>query len=282
MINKNYLITGGTGFLGRALIARLFPDNYNLTVISRNEGKLIELKEKYPTIRILTGSVDNPFEMQQACKGMDGIFHLAAFKHVGIAESLSYECINSNIIGSINVLLESIKNEPEFVIGISTDKAAQVVGVYGATKLIMERLFQQFSETNNKTKYRLVRYGNVLWSTGSVLTKWVDLIKNDKEIILTNPDATRFYWNVEQAINTIFDCLQESINTNPYCPYMKAIRIGDLLEACYLKFGRKGQERKIKTIGLQQGENKHEKILEQGPYSNEVELYSVYEIIEMI
>lgn len=123
-------------------------------------------------------------------KDVNGVFHLAASKHVGLAETFVRENLKSNIIGSFNIYEQSLKQDLDFVLAISTDKAAQVVGVYGATKLMMERLSKQYEKLNPNCKYRIVRYGNVLYSTGSVLCKWKDLIEQNKELIVTEPDAT--------------------------------------------------------------------------------------------
>jgi FlaA1/EpsC-like NDP-sugar epimerase len=166
-------------------------------------------------------------------------------------------------------------------LGISTDKAAQVSGVYGASKLLMERLFTQFEKTYTDTRFRIVRYGNVLYSTGSVLCIWKDLIQQGKEVIVTEPTATRFFWTVGQAIDLIFDCFHNAKDSKPYCPDMKSMRIDDLLQAMVAKYGD-GKEIPIKSIGLQPGENLHEKVLEEGLASNEVEHFTVEEITELI
>lgn len=277
---KLYLVTGGTGFLGQPLIKRILEQGGRVRTIARNEGKLIELKQKFPEVEILTGDISDPFEVRQAMKDVDGVFHLAAAKHVGLAEQQVRECIKANTIGSMNILQESLETTPDFVIGISTDKAAQVSGVYGATKLLMERLFGQYEKLNSNTEYRLVRYGNVLYSTGSVLCKWKELIQNHKTCIVTDPDATRFFWTVDQALDLIFECLDTCTDSTPYVPEMKSMKIDDLLEAMYQKYGN--GTKAIKCIGLQPGENLHEKILENGPASNEVEQYTIEEIKELI
>jgi UDP-N-acetylglucosamine 4,6-dehydratase/5-epimerase len=278
---KHILITGGSGFLGNDLITRLKGSGCHVCVMARNEGNLIKLQMKHPWIRILTGDVSDRYSVQQAMKGVDGIFHLAAFKHVGLAEKQSRECINSNTIGSLILLEEAVKEKVDFVLGISTDKAAQVSGVYGASKLLMERLFTQFEKTYPDIMFRIVRYGNVLYSTGSVLCIWKNLIKQGKEVIVTEPKATRFFWNVEQAIDLIFDCFHNAKDSTPYCPDMKSMRIDDLLQAMVVKYGD-GKEIPIKVIGLQPGENLHEKVLEEGLASNEVEHFTVEEIMELI
>jgi UDP-N-acetylglucosamine 4,6-dehydratase/UDP-glucose 4-epimerase len=113
--------------------------------------------------------------------------------------------------------------QPEFILGVSTDKAAKVAGVYGASKLLMERLFGQFGILNKNTEYRIVRYGNVLYSTGSVLCKWKDLLEQGKEVIVTDGDATRFFWTVDQAVDLIFDCLENATDWQPHITDMKSI-----------------------------------------------------------
>jgi UDP-N-acetylglucosamine 4,6-dehydratase len=279
---EKILVTGGTGFLGEKLIEALVHDQTNIRVLARNEGKLMLLKERFPQIEIFPGDVSNPFDVHQACKGITAVFHLAAFKHVAMAEDFALECTRSNVVGTVNILEESVRNRFKFVVGISTDKAAQVNGVYGATKFLKEKLFTQYEKLNPHTQYRIVRYGNVIYSTGSVLVKWKKLLSEGRQVIVTDPEATRFFWTREQAIELIFDCLQNATDTSPWVPEMKTMRMGDLLEAMAEKYLPAGKELDIKCIGIQAGENLHEKILEDGLYSNEVEQFTVEEIIGMI
>jgi len=278
---KLYLVTGGSGFLGDPLIKYILSCGGNVRALSRNEGNIVELKGKYPAIDIYIGDICDKFVVRQAVYGVNGIFHLAASKHVGLAEKFVRETMNTNIVGSLNLLEETLNSDIEFILGISTDKAAQVSGVYGATKLMMERLFKQFEQLNPKCQYRIVRYGNVLFSTGSVLCKWKELISNGKEIIITEPKATRFFWSVEQAIDVIVDCMNTSTSSEPYCPNMKAMSIENLAAAMIKKYSG-GKDINIKVIGLQPGENFHEKVLDAGPYSNEVEQFTIDEIMELI
>lgn len=269
------LISGGSGYLGEALIKRLYPSP--IRVVSRNEGKLIELKEKFPDIEIITGDIADEWTVKKAMQGIDEVYHLAAYKHVGLAEKDSMQCINSNIIGSLNILKESFITKPKFIIGISTDKAAQVSGVYGATKLLMEALFREAETINKDTKYRIVRYGNVLYSTGSVLCKWKEKILKGEDITLTDPEATRFFWTVDEAVDLIFECLNNAPNSAPIISKMKSMQMGDLLEAMMIKYGKV----KVNIIGLQKGENKHETI-DGKIYSNDVEQFTIKEIMDKI
>lgn len=280
--DKLFLVTGGSGFLGKPLIKRLLQDGARVRTLARDEGKLIELKQMFPSVEILTGDVADMIDVKQAMKGVDGVFHLAASKHIGLAEKQVRECTRSNTIGSLYILEESLNNNLEFVLGISTDKAAQVSGVYGASKLLMERLFKQFEQLNEKVDYRIVRYGNVLYSTGSVLCKWKELIEQGKDLVVTAPEATRFFWTVDQAIDLIYNCLENCDDSTPYVPEMKGMSIGNLLEAMIQKYSPDGTRPNVNVIGLQPGENLHEKILEDGKFSNEVDQYTIEEIKELI
>ncbi len=279
--NKLYLVTGGGGFLGKPLVKKILSDGGRVRVIGRDEGTLILLKQTHPSIEIYSGDISDEFEVVQAMKDVHAVFHLAASKHVGLAETFVRENIKSNTMGSLNIFNQSLKQELEFILSISTDKAAQVSGVYGATKLLMERLSSQFEKLNTNCKYRVVRYGNVLYSTGSVLCKWKSLIEQNKEVVVTEPKATRFFWTVEQAIELIFDCLERAKDSSPYCPDMKSMSIDNLLQAMIEKYGN-GKDVPVKVIGLQQGENLHEKVMDEGPYSNEVDQFTKDEIKNLI
>ena len=148
---------------------------------------------------------------------------------------------------------------------------------------MMERLSKQYEKLNSNCKYRIVRYGNVLYSTGSVLCKWKSLIEQNKELIVTEPNATRFFWTVSQAVDLILDCMKNATDSSPYCPSMKSMSVKNLLTAMVEKYGNSTWETyPIKTIGLQPGENLHEKVLDEGPFSNEVEEFTIEEIKELI
>ena len=281
--NKLFLVTGGSGFLGKPLVARLLKDGARVRVLARDEGKLIELKQSYPSVEILTGDVSDEFEVRQAMMGVNGVFHLAASKHIGIAEKQVRECIKSNTIGSMNILEESLRNPVEFVIGISTDKTAKVSGVYGASKFLMERLFKQYEQLNPRCDYRIVRYGNVIYSTGSVLCKWREAILNNQQVTVTDLSATRFFWTVDQAINLIYECLSSATDSTPFVPEMKGMSLRNLLIAMEEKYGDVGTMRPPwNVIGLQPGENLHEKIVSDGPDSSQVQQYEIDEIKRLI
>ncbi len=271
------LLTGGSGFLGQELIKRL---SGNIRVLARNEGNLVKLKELYPNVEIMLGDISDPYTCDRAMQGVTEVYHLAALKHVGLAEQNIKECIETNI--PIALLEATRKHKPKFIIGISTDKAASRKGVYGTTKFLMERLFTEYERLNPDTKYRIVRYGNVLYSTGSVLVKWRDNLLRGRSITLTDKNATRFFWTVKQAVDLIFECLEKATSAEPYVCSMKAIKLGDLVDAMVEKYLPEGADLIINEIGLQEGENLHEIIVEGGQDSSQSEQFTKQEVAQMV
>ena len=279
---KTYILTGATGFLGEYLLRRLYPQSL-VKVISRNKEDLLRLKEKYPNILTYAGDIADKEFLRPIFQEAEGIFHLAAFKHVRLAEESPSECIRTNVNGTA-AILECSADIPslKFVLGVSTDKASQVTGVYGATKFLMEKLFMEYSRRHPQIRYRLVRFGNIFYSTGSVVCKWRDLLEKGGEILVTDENITRFYFTAEQAIDIMFDCLEKSTSVKPYVPFVKAVKLKDLLEVMIEKYHPKDKEPRIKRIGIQPGENFHETLEEHGQSSNEVPLYTKEEIYTMV
>ena len=186
MIKKDelYLITGGTGVVGESLCDRILQMGGKVRIFSRSQAKLLKLKEQwddsvmYSNIEIIVGDVTNKRDVASSFKDVKGVFHLAA-----LAQSMqsggASDSIKTNVIGSMNVLEQSLKTPVEFLLGVSSDKAVQVSGPYGATKFLMERLFDEYQEKNKDVKYRVVRMGNVIYSIDSVLYKWKSLIERE-------------------------------------------------------------------------------------------------------
>ena len=273
LMNEIILVTGGTGFLAEALLPKL---KGKIRVVARNEGKLVKLKQQYPDIEIITGDIADEFVAKKVMKGVKEVYHLAAMKSVDIAENQPYECIKTNITGTLNLLVESLNERPSLFILVSTDKAAQVSGVYGATKFLAERLMGEVEKMNGETAYRVVRYGNVLYSTGSVLQVWKDNIEKKKPVKITEPEMTRFFWTKEQAVDLIFECIENAKNSMPYIPEMKSMRMGDLLDAMLNKYGTVP----IEVMGNRGGENLHETM--GTVFSNECEQFTIKEIQKLI
>ena len=278
--NKLYLITGGSGVVGQALCSRILYLGGKVRVFSRSANTLLEMKKKYKDIEIMVGDVTNNPEVSNAYKDVKGVFHLAALAQAMQSGGAS-ESIHINLIGSMTVLNESSNNEVDFVLGVSSDKAVQISGPYGATKFLMERLFDEYQEINKRIKYRVVRMGNVIYSIDSFLYKWKSLIENGEEVIVTEPKATRFFLTKNQSVDLILNGL-ETDSSKPYCDIPKSTSIGNLLQAMSNKYLPKGKELKVKKIGLQPNENLHERILDDGLMSNEMEQYTIEELERMI
>ena len=276
---KKYLITGGTGVIGYSLCKRIISMGGYVIVLSRSESKLNKLKEKYNEIEIVVGNICDKQLVRDTIKKVDGVFHLAALAE-GMQSGKPIESIKTNVIGSLNVLEES--SDVDFVLGMSSDKVVQVSGNYGATKFLMEKLFAQFEEMNPKTKYRVVRLGNIIYSVDSVLCKWKSLIENCEEVIVTDKRATRFFMTSEESVNLTLNCLKNAQDSTPYFEPMKSTSIGNLLQAMINKYAPKDCKLPIKTIGLHSSENLHEKISKDGTYTNEIEQYTIKELEKII
>lgn len=252
-------ITGATGFLAEELIQVLLNKGYAINAIARNEGKLVELQSKFKQINIFPCPIEDYCLLKKATANCEGIFHLASFKDVILSTDNPLKTVQTNIEGTLNLLKLSVENKNlKFVIATSTDKAAKISSVYGASKFIVENLFEEFEKINSgNCKYRNVRYGNVFYSTSSVLVKWKNSITQGKEVIVTDRAATRFFWTREEAVKFLLDCLETSKNAKPAIPFMKSISIGELLDIMIEKHSN-GKPVSVKTIGLQKGENMHE------------------------
>ena len=276
---KKYLITGGTGVIGDTLCKRILSLGGQVVVMSRSENKLKKLKEKYNKIEIVIGNICDRQLVRNTIENVDGVFHLAAVAE-GMQAGKPIESVKTNVIGSLVVLEEAF--DVDFVLGISSDKVVQVSGSYGATKFLMEKLFNQFEEINPNVKYRVIRLGNVIYSVDSVLYRWKSLIENCKEIIITDKRATRFFMTSDKAIDLILNCLENAKDSKPYFEDMKSTSIGNLLQAMINKYAPTDCKLPIKRIGLHSSENLHEKVFENGPFTNEIEQYTVEELEEMI
>jgi len=261
---KTILITGGTGSLGQALTKKLLLSNIGtIRIFSRNESKQIEMESKFDDsrLRFFVGDIRDSERLFSALEDVDIVFHTAALKHVPKIEYNPFESIKTNVIGSENVIENSLRQNVEKVVAVSTDKAVSPVNTYGATKLLMEKLFVSANNYVNKEKYRTkfvaVRYGNVLGSSGSVIPKFVDLIKNQKAITITDPKMTRFTITMEEAIEFICNATKTSRGSEIFIPELKSYEIQTLVEALIELYGEIKQE----IIDIRPGEKLHETLI---------------------
>jgi UDP-N-acetylglucosamine 4,6-dehydratase len=260
---KKILITGGTGSLGTALTHRLLKENVAIIrIYSRDEWKQTQMQEKIQDkrLRFLIGDVRDKDRLSRAMEGIDFVFHTAALKHVPVAEYNPFEAIKTNVIGSQNVIESCLDNEVKMAIAIGTDKAVAPLNTYGATKLLMERMFTaaNFYKGVHKTDFLCVRYGNVLGSRGSVAPKFIEQMQKGNKITITDPRMTRFNITMKQAIDLIFRAVKNGKNGEVFIPKLKAYTVDELKNAIMEIIGKKI---KVQKIPVRPGEKFHETLI---------------------
>lgn len=265
--DKVILITGGTGFLGRALVKEILRYKpTSIRVFSRDEVKHHQLQQQMQSsennskIRYLVGDVRDYSRLQRALENVDIVIHAAALKRLDILEYNVAESINTNILGTLNVVNACLANNVEHAIFVSTDKACLPINTYGACKFIGEKIFTEtdFSRGNKKTIFTSVRYGNVLESTGSVIPFFESKIKNGQKIPLTDPRMTRFIISEQQAIKLIFDALRYGAGGEVFIPHLPAFKIVDLIDLLAEKHEINPG---VVLVGIRPGEKIHELLL---------------------
>ena len=261
---KKILITGGTGSLGQALTKRLLTMNIDqIRIFSRNEFRQIEMESKFKNekLRFFLGDVRDLDRLTLALEDVDYVFHAAALKHVPKVEYNPFEAIKTNVMGSQNVIDACIKASVEKAICIGTDKAVSPLNTYGATKLLMEKLFvtakNYLNPEKHKTKFVAVRYGNVLGSSGSVVPKFVEQIQSGEKVTITDEKMTRFSITMDEAIEFIFDAMEFGKGSEIFVPKIKAYSILDVKKALSELLAETGE----KVTGIRTGEKLQETLI---------------------
>ena len=264
--DKTVLITGGTGSLGQALTKRLLEDNVrSVRIFSRNENKQIEMENniKDDRIRFFLGDIRDSQRLTKAVEDVDVVFHAAALKHVPKIEYNPFEAIKTNVVGSQNVIDACLTNNVERVICVGTDKAVSPLNTYGATKLLMEKLFvsanNYLSKDKYKTKFYAVRYGNVLGSSGSVIPLFIQQIRSGQKITITDPNMTRFSLSMDDALDVILKTTELSHGSEVFVPKLRAYSINDVKNALEDLLGISGSE----IIGIRPGEKLNEILINE-------------------
>lgn len=251
-------MTGGAGFLGRALLSAFAEKGHTFTVYSRDESKHSIARRRWPYHRYILGDVRDVNRLETAMAGHDIVIHAAAMKFVPEAEHNVFEAIAVNLEGSLNVARVANRVGIKRVVGISTDKACDPVNVYGLTKRMMERAFQEANAWGG-CEYSVVRYGNVIGSTGSVIPMFRRMIREGQTVGLTDPGMTRFWLSHGQAVDLVSSALTSPAGTI-LVPQAKAQTLLDTLKAIALvETGKETIDHKV--IGLRPGEKLHEFLL---------------------
>jgi len=256
--NKNILITGGTGSFGKKYVETLLK-NYTpnkIIIYSRDELKQFEMQQDFnqSCMRYFIGDVRDKERLTQAMNGVDFVIHAAAMKHVPAAEYNPMECIKTNIDGAENVITAALKNNVEKVIALSTDKAANPVNLYGATKLGSDKLFVAANNISGGhiTTFSVVRYGNVVGSRGSVVPFFDKLINEGvNEIPITHIEMTRFWITLQGGVDFVLKNFERMLGGEVFVPKIPSMRIVDLAKAM-------APDLPIKIIGIRAGEKLHE------------------------
>jgi len=276
---KKILITGGTGSFGQALTRKLLKTKVDtIRIFSRNENKQVTMSSEFndDRLRFLIGDIRDLPRLTRAMEDIDVVFHAAALKHVPIIEYNPFEAVKTNVIGAQNVIDACIETDVEKAVGIGTDKAVSPLNSYGASKLLMEKLFvsaNNFLSEKHKTKFIAVRYGNVFGSSGSILPLLIQQIKNKQKITLTDLRMTRFSILMEEALDLVLDAVNLGKGSEIFIPKLRAYNIEDLKDAVKELYG----DFEEKIIGIRPGEKLNEVLIneEEIRYAWELSKYYV-------
>ena len=263
--NKIILITGGTGSFGRQFAKRILAE-YNpkkVIIFSRDEYKQYTMRKSFAKhdkkLRFFIGDVRDKDRLYRALEGVDVVIHAAALKHVPIAEYNPIEAVSTNIIGARNVIDASLDRGVEKIIALSTDKAVNPINLYGATKLVSDKLFVSANAYvgKKKTSFAVVRYGNVAGSRGSVVPFFKDLLGGGaKELPITDFRMTRFWITLNQGVDLVFRAIKEAKGGEIYVAKIPSVKIVDLAKAM-------APQAKLKEIGIREGEKLHEVMISE-------------------
>jgi len=280
--DKVILVTGGTGSFGKCFIRKILTEHCprKVIVFSRDELKQFEMRESDPIfdhekIRYFLGDVRDKDRLLRAFRDVDYVVHAAALKQVPAAEYNPTEFIKTNVHGAMNVVDAAIDRNVEKVIALSTDKAANPVNLYGATKLCSDKLFvsgNAYVGAKGMPKFSVVRYGNVLGSRGSIVPKWQQLVADGAtELPVTDARMTRFWITLPQAADFVIDNFARMLGGEIFVPKIPSMKVIDLVSAI-------APHAKPKLIGIRPGEKLHELMIGEDDARHSVE-FPEYHVI---
>lgn len=279
--NNSVLITGGTGSFGKMFVQTIlerYPDVRRLVVYSRDELKQFEMEQafplsKFPQVRFFIGDIRDTPRFIRACRGIDVIIHAAALKQVPAAEYNPDEFIKTNIGGAQSVVDGALATKVKIVIALSTDKAAAPVNLYGATKLVSDKLIIAANNIkgDRDLKFSVVRYGNVMGSRGSVIPFF---LKKAKEgiIPITDTNMTRFNISLEDGINMVLWAIENALGGEIFVPKIPSYRILTIKEAI-------APNAEIKLVGIRSGEKLHEEMITTSDSLNTIDIGKYFAIL---
>ena len=279
--NKSILITGGTGSFGKKFVGTIlskYPNIKRLVIYSRDELKQFEMAQiyspqEYKALRYFIGDVRDGNRFKRACEGIDIIVHAAALKQVPTAEYNPFEAVKTNIMGAQNVIEAALDCGIQKVVALSTDKAAAPINLYGATKLVSDKLF--ISANNIKgtrdLKFSVVRYGNVMGSRGSVIPFFMNK-RSEGTLPITHMEMTRFNISLEEGVNMVLYAIENGLGGEIYVPKIPSYKIDVLAKAI-------APSCKLVDIGIRAGEKLHEEMITTSDSYNTIDVGTYYVIL---
>ena len=282
--NKTILITGGTGSFGKKFLESIlikFPGVKKIIIYSRDELKQSDLKQKYPfdefpQIRFFIGDVRDRDRLTRASEGVDVIIHAAAIKQVDTAEYNPSECIMTNVGGAENVIYAALACGVSDVVALSTDKACAPINLYGATKLVSDKLFTAANNIkgSKNIKFSVVRYGNVMGSRGSVIPYFLKK-RTDGVLPITHKDMTRFNISLQDGVDLVIFALKNHLGGEIFVPKIPSYKIEDVANAV-------SPDSKKEIIGIRPGEKLHEEMITETDSINTIDAGKYYIILPSI
>jgi len=283
MLNdKSILITGGTGSFGKKfteMILKRYPDVKRLVIYSRDELKQFDMAQlypdnKFPQVRFFIGDVRDAQRFRRACEGIDVIIHAAALKQVPAAEYNPDEFIKTNIGGAQNIIDAALSSEIKIVVALSTDKAAAPINLYGATKLVSDKLFVSANNIKGKRdlRFSVVRYGNVMGSRGSVIPFFMEKAKNGNTLPITHKEMTRFNISLEDGVEMVLWAIENALGGEIFVPKIPSYRIETVARAI-------SPSATLDYVGIRAGEKLHEEMITESDSYNTIEFERYYAIL---
>ena len=282
--NKSVLITGGSGSFGKKFIKTIlhrYPKVRRIVVYSRGELKQFNLKQEYPhnefpQLRFFIGDVRDGARLKRACEGIDIIIHAAAIKQVDTAEYNPDECIKTNVNGAQNVIDAALECGVKEVVALSTDKACAPINLYGATKLVSDKLFTAANNIKGSRdiRFSVVRYGNVMGSRGSVMPFFMNKRK-EGVLPVTHKGMTRFNISLQEGVDIVMFAIENHLGGEIFVPKIPSYKLIDVAKAI-------APECKIKEIGVRPGEKLHEEMITETDSMNTIDLGKYYAILPSV
>ena len=281
--NKKIFVTGGTGSFGRAFVSMTLKKckPKKIIIYSRDESKQWDMQQEYKNskkVEFIIGDIRDYTNLNNSIKGIDLVVHAAATKIVPTAETNPFECIKTNINGSMNVINASINNNVKKVVALSTDKACNPINLYGATKLAADKLFVSGNLKSNRknTKLSIVRYGNVIGSRGSVIPYFQSVVNKVSKIPITDLRMTRFIINLKECVEFVWMAFENMSGGEIFVKKIPSIKILDIANAISDK------QNNFRLIGIRSGEKLHEEMISAEDSFFTYEFKDYYKILPSI